>query len=49
MKAAITGTVIAIACASLVFAAARQRPPMPKITKPVMFDIPEADAILSAL
>ena len=25
------------------------RPPMPKITKPVMFDTPEADAILAAL
>src|SRR5258706_2855723 len=49
MRAAATGTVIAIACASLVFAAARQRPPLPRITKPVMFDTPEADAILSAL
>ena len=27
----------------------RKRPPMPAITKPVMFDTPEADAILSAL
>src|SRR5260221_694886 len=49
MRAAATGTVIAIACASLVFAAARQRPPLPRITKLVMFDTPEADAILSAL
>jgi hypothetical protein len=30
-------------------AAAPDRPPLPKITKPVMFDTPEADAILSAL
>src|SRR6187455_1260557 len=48
-RRAMTGTAIAIACASVVFAAARQRPPMPKITKPVMFDTPEADAILSAM
>jgi hypothetical protein len=27
----------------------RQRPPMPSIVKPVMFDTPEADAILAAL
>jgi len=49
VRRAMTGTAIAIVCASAVFAAARQRPPMPKITKPVMFDTPEADAILSAL
>ena len=49
MRTVMTGTVVALACASLVFAAARQRPPLPKITKPVMFDTPEADAILSAL
>ena len=48
-RRAATGTAIAIACASVVFAAARPRPPLPKITKPVMFDTPEADAILSAL
>src|SRR6266571_4060991 len=29
--------------------AAPDRPPLPKITRPVMFDTPEADAILSAL
>jgi hypothetical protein len=29
--------------------AARARPPMPKITHPVVFDTPEADAILAAL
>jgi hypothetical protein len=28
---------------------ARKQPPMPSITKPVMFDTPEADAILAAL
>jgi hypothetical protein len=33
----------------IVGAAARERPRMPKITKPVMFDTPEADAILSAM
>ena len=32
-----------------VAARGRPRPPMPKITKPVMFDTPEADAILAAL
>jgi hypothetical protein len=30
-------------------AAARERPPLPKITKPVLFDTAEADAILAAL
>src|SRR6266705_7115326 len=30
-------------------AAAAARPPMPKITGPVMFDTPEADRILAAL
>ena len=30
-------------------AAERQRPPMPEITKPLMFDTPEADAVLAAL
>src|SRR5437667_10682659 len=33
----------------LAVAAGPERPPLPKITKPVMFDTPEADAILSAL
>ncbi len=37
------------ATASLVVAAERAKPPLPKITKPVMFDTPEADAILSAM
>jgi hypothetical protein len=36
---------VVVAAASL----AAARPPMPKITKPVMFDTPEADAILAAL
>jgi hypothetical protein len=40
-------TAILVAWALLSLAAAR--PPMPKITKPVMFDTPEADAILAAL
>jgi len=39
-------------CASILLAAAAAagaRPPMPEITKPAMFDTPEADAILAAL
>ena len=35
--------------AVVVHAAARPRPPLPKITAPVMFDTPEADRILEAL
>ena len=35
--------------AALAIADDRVRPPMPKITVPVMFDTPEADAILAAL
>ena len=49
MNRALTSAVIAVACASVAFAAGRVRPPLPKITKPVMFDTPEADAILSAM
>jgi hypothetical protein len=30
-------------------AAGRSRPPMPPITRPVMFNTPEADRILAAL
>jgi hypothetical protein len=48
-RAVITSVAVAAALASLVFAAGRVRPPMPKITKPVMFDTREADAILSAM
>jgi hypothetical protein len=48
-RAVITGVAVAAALASLAVAAGRVRPPMPKITKPVMFDTPEADAILSAM
>jgi hypothetical protein len=48
-RAVITSVAVAAALASLVFAAGRVRPPMPKFTKPVMFDTPEADAILSAM
>src|SRR5262249_30877654 len=40
-------TTILLAGALVSLAAAR--PPMPTITKPVMFDTPEADAILAAL
>ena len=35
--------------ATLAAAAARTRPPLPEITKPLMFDTPEADAVLAAL
>ena len=49
MNRALTSAVIAVACASVAVAAGRVRPPLPKITKPVMFDTPEADAILSAM
>jgi hypothetical protein len=38
-----------ILLAGAVVSLAASRPPMPKITKPVMFDTPEADAILAAL
>jgi hypothetical protein len=45
--AAVLATAVGVAAA--VLAAAAARPPMPAITKPVMFDTPEADAILAAL
>ena len=38
---------LVLAASALV--AARVRPPLPKITKPLMFDTPEADAVLAAL
>jgi hypothetical protein len=38
-----------VSMATAVLAAAAARPPMPKITRPVMFDTKEADAILAAL
>ena len=41
------GAVLAVA--GTLAALDRARPPMPKITKPVMFDTPEADAIVAAL
>jgi hypothetical protein len=34
---------------TLARAAERARPPLPKITKPLMFDTPEADAVLASL
>ncbi len=41
---------LAVACAcALGLATERVRPPMPKITAPVLFDTPEADAVLEAL
>jgi hypothetical protein len=45
----IAAVLVAAATATLAAAARHERPPMPKITKPVMFDTPEADAILAAL
>ncbi len=39
----------AVGAAALALAGDRVRPPMPKITAPVMFDTPEADAIVAAL
>jgi hypothetical protein len=44
----VLGAALAVS-ATAVMAAGRARPPMPKITKPVMFDTKEADAILSAM
>ena len=41
--------VLAVAASGAVGMVARDRPPMPKITHPVVFDTPEADAILSAM
>ena len=40
---------LAAGAAAFALAVERVRPPMPKITAPVMFDTPEADAILAAL
>jgi hypothetical protein len=48
-RAAVLSLLVAAALASLALAAERARPPMPTITAPVMFDTPEADAILAAL
>jgi hypothetical protein len=48
-RAAMTGAAVAMTLAGIVIAAGRVRPPMPKITKPVLFDTAEADAILSAM
>src|SRR5712692_168214 len=53
MTARMSGTsaavLLAISTATLFAAARRERPPMPKIARPVMFDTPEADAILAAM
>src|SRR5690349_13221333 len=38
-----------VAAGPAVVVLARDRPPMPKITHPVVFDTPEADAILAAM
>jgi len=49
MKGALAVGLLTAGAAVLLAAAPRPRPPMPKIGKPVMFDTPEADAILAAL
>jgi hypothetical protein len=41
--------ILLAASPGVVATAARVRPPMPKITAPLMFDTPEADAVLAAL
>jgi hypothetical protein len=46
-KAVAAALVVSASAAALLFAAAR--PPLPKITEAVMFDTPEAEAILAAL
>ena len=43
------GLALLAVAAVFALAAERARPPLPKITKPVMFDTKEADAILAAL
>src|SRR5512134_3001092 len=48
-RATAVALVVAAGVAALALAADRARPPMPKFTKPVMFDTPEADAILADL
>src|SRR4029453_10832703 len=47
MRVRTATAVLLVAAAGL--AAERARPPMPKITKPLMFDTREADAVLVAL
>ena len=49
MRAFRPALALALALAAGSLALAASRPPMPKMTKPVMFDTPEADAILAAL
>jgi hypothetical protein len=45
----IAALMVAAVAATVALAAERTRPAMPKITKPLMFDTPEADAVLAAL
>jgi hypothetical protein len=45
---AVTPSVV-LCCLGAAAVVARDRPPVPKITQPVLFDTPEADAILAAL
>jgi hypothetical protein len=48
-RAQAAALLVAAGAAALAMAAERVRPPLPKITQPVMFDTPEADRILAAL
>ncbi|HEY7511250.1 MAG TPA: hypothetical protein VIG50_13405 [Vicinamibacteria bacterium] len=43
------GFAIVAAATAAVAVAARTRPPMPAVTRPILFDTPEADAVLGAL
>jgi len=47
-RVAATALLVAAGAAALAFSAP-PRPPMPKITAPILFDTPEADAVLAAL
>jgi hypothetical protein len=48
-RAAATALLVAAGAATLALSGERVRPPMPKITAPVMFGTPEADRILEAM
>ena len=45
----VVAVLLATAGMGVALAAERRRPPMPKITKPILFDTPAADAVLAAL
>jgi hypothetical protein len=48
-RVAAMAVLVAAGVAALALAAPRVRPPMPKVTAPVMFGTPEADRILEAM